>query len=138
MYTTAMPGDIKEWVDEHMNCEDIAMNFLVSNMTGKAPIKVGKSNFCFILQKKKKQFVLQKNQCVWIFIILGDTEEKIPLSRMHKHGNVIGRSDAHGRANTMHQSFFQNFWQDAAQIRGVSRRPGALQGRISREAQTIQ
>ena len=27
MYTTAMPGDIKEWVDEHMNCEDIAMNF---------------------------------------------------------------------------------------------------------------
>jgi len=40
MYTTAMPGDIKEWVDEHMNCEDIAMNFLVANITGKAPIKV--------------------------------------------------------------------------------------------------
>ncbi|KAI4504281.1 hypothetical protein M0802_000752 [Mischocyttarus mexicanus] len=40
MYTTAMPGDIKEWVDEHMNCEDIAMNFLVANTTGKAPIKV--------------------------------------------------------------------------------------------------
>ncbi|KAF3422411.1 hypothetical protein E2986_02534 [Frieseomelitta varia] len=40
MYTTAMPGDIKEWVDEHMNCEDIAMNFLVANITKKAPIKV--------------------------------------------------------------------------------------------------
>ncbi|EFN66281.1 Exostosin-2 [Camponotus floridanus] len=40
MYTTAMPGDIKEWVDEHMNCEDIAMNFLIANVTGKAPIKV--------------------------------------------------------------------------------------------------
>ncbi|KAH0952729.1 hypothetical protein HN011_009892 [Eciton burchellii] len=40
MYTTAMPGDIKEWVDEHMNCEDIAMNFLIANITGKAPIKV--------------------------------------------------------------------------------------------------
>ncbi|XP_076297502.1 exostosin glycosyltransferase sotv isoform X2 [Lasioglossum baleicum] len=40
MYTTAMPGDIKEWVDEHMNCEDIAMNFLVANITGKPPIKV--------------------------------------------------------------------------------------------------
>lgn len=37
-----MPGDIKEWVDEHMNCEDIAMNFLVANVTGKAPIKVSK------------------------------------------------------------------------------------------------
>jgi len=41
MYTTAMPGDIKEWVDEHMNCEDIAMNFLIANITGKAPLKVG-------------------------------------------------------------------------------------------------
>lgn len=40
MYTTAMPGDIKEWVDKHMNCEDIAMNFLVANITGKSPIKV--------------------------------------------------------------------------------------------------
>ncbi|KAK0166479.1 hypothetical protein PV328_004899 [Microctonus aethiopoides] len=40
LYTTAMPGGIKEWVDEHMNCEDIAMNFLVANITGKAPIKV--------------------------------------------------------------------------------------------------
>jgi glucuronyl/N-acetylglucosaminyl transferase EXT2 len=35
-----MPGDIKEWVDSHMNCEDIAMNFLVANITNKAPIKV--------------------------------------------------------------------------------------------------
>ncbi|KAK3925740.1 Exostosin-2 [Frankliniella fusca] len=40
MYTTAMPGDIKDWVDSHMNCEDIAMNFLVANITNKAPIKV--------------------------------------------------------------------------------------------------
>ncbi|KAG1676608.1 Exostosin-2 [Nymphon striatum] len=39
-YTTSMPGNIKNWVDEIMNCEDIAMNFLVSNITGKAPIKV--------------------------------------------------------------------------------------------------
>ncbi|KAL6264521.1 hypothetical protein P5V15_004628 [Pogonomyrmex californicus] len=45
MYTTAMPGDIKEWVDEHMNCEDIAMNFLVANITGKAPLKVVINNF---------------------------------------------------------------------------------------------
>lgn len=40
-----MPGDIKEWVDEHMNCEDIAMNFLIANVTGKAPIKVSKHFF---------------------------------------------------------------------------------------------
>ncbi|KAF4523090.1 hypothetical protein B566_EDAN003102 [Ephemera danica] len=40
LYTTSMPGNIKEWVDDHMNCEDIAMNFLVANLTRKAPIKV--------------------------------------------------------------------------------------------------
>ncbi|XP_054738063.1 exostosin-2 [Anastrepha obliqua] len=40
MYTYAMPGDIKDWVDQHMNCEDIAMNFLVANITNKPPIKV--------------------------------------------------------------------------------------------------
>ncbi|KAJ8396673.1 hypothetical protein AAFF_G00015110 [Aldrovandia affinis] len=40
LYTYKMPGDIKNWVDNHMNCEDIAMNFLVANITGKAPIKV--------------------------------------------------------------------------------------------------
>ncbi len=31
---------IKDWVDSKMNCEDIAMNFMVANATGKAPIKV--------------------------------------------------------------------------------------------------
>lgn len=41
MYTYGMPGNLKQWVDEHINCEDIAMNFLVTNVTGKAPIKVG-------------------------------------------------------------------------------------------------
>ena len=40
LYTNSMPGNIKSWVDEHMNCEDIAMNFLIANVTGKPPIKV--------------------------------------------------------------------------------------------------
>lgn len=42
LYTTYMPSEIKNWVDEHMNCEDIAMNFLVANITNKPPIKVHK------------------------------------------------------------------------------------------------
>ena len=29
-----------QWVDSHMNCEDIAMNFLIANATGHPPIKV--------------------------------------------------------------------------------------------------
>lgn len=40
MYTNSMPAEIREFVDEHMNCEDIAMNFLVANITNKPPIKV--------------------------------------------------------------------------------------------------
>lgn len=35
-----MDRRIYKKVDEMMNCEDIAMNFLVSNATGKGPIKV--------------------------------------------------------------------------------------------------
>ena len=42
LYTNSMPGNIKQWVDDHMNCEDIAMNFLITNITGKPPIKARK------------------------------------------------------------------------------------------------
>ena len=27
--------EIKNWLDQRMNCEDIAMNFLIANATGK-------------------------------------------------------------------------------------------------------
>lgn len=40
MYTYRMPDVIKDIVDGRMNCEDIAMNFLVANVTRKPPIKV--------------------------------------------------------------------------------------------------
>ncbi|CAH0552853.1 unnamed protein product [Brassicogethes aeneus] len=40
LYTKGMPSNLKDWVDDHMNCEDIAMNFLVANATNKPPIKV--------------------------------------------------------------------------------------------------
>ncbi|XP_050519723.1 exostosin-2 [Daktulosphaira vitifoliae] len=39
-YTYIMPNKVKKMVDDQMNCEDIAMNFLVSNTTNKGPIKV--------------------------------------------------------------------------------------------------
>lgn len=40
MYTYEMPAAIRDKVDELMNCEDIAMNFLVSHVTQKPPVKV--------------------------------------------------------------------------------------------------
>ena len=39
-YTYFMPQAIRDKVDNFMNCEDIAMNFLVSHITGKPPVKV--------------------------------------------------------------------------------------------------
>ncbi|XP_077565116.1 exostosin-3-like [Haemaphysalis longicornis] len=40
LYSYAMPQAIRDRVDEYMNCEDIAMNFLVSHITRKPPLKV--------------------------------------------------------------------------------------------------
>ena len=40
-YTYMLEKKTRDYVDMRMNCEDIAMNFLISNLTGKAPIKVG-------------------------------------------------------------------------------------------------
>ena len=40
LYTYWLPREIRDIVDEYMNCEDIAMNFLVSYITKKPPIKV--------------------------------------------------------------------------------------------------
>lgn len=40
LYTYWLPREIRSIVDEYMNCEDIAMNFLVSYITKKPPVKV--------------------------------------------------------------------------------------------------
>merc|ERR1712200_347724 len=40
IYTYTMDSAVKEMVDEFMNCEDLAMNFLVSHVTRQPPVKV--------------------------------------------------------------------------------------------------
>lgn len=40
LYTYMLPQAIRDKVDEYMNCEDIAMNFLVSHITRRPPVKV--------------------------------------------------------------------------------------------------
>lgn len=40
LYTNHMPVSIRHYVTEHRNCEDIAMSFLVANVTGAPPIWV--------------------------------------------------------------------------------------------------
>jgi glycogenin glucosyltransferase len=39
-YTCLLPPQIHFYIDEHMNCEDIAMNILVQGMTGRPPVHV--------------------------------------------------------------------------------------------------
>lgn len=39
-YTYLMPQAIRDKVDEYTNCEDLAMNFLISHMTRQPPVKV--------------------------------------------------------------------------------------------------
>ena len=40
MYTNTMPVSIRAYIDENRNCEDIAMQFLISNHTGLPPLYV--------------------------------------------------------------------------------------------------
>jgi len=40
LFTYKMPKNIIRYIDRRMNCEDIAMNFLIANLTRKSPIKV--------------------------------------------------------------------------------------------------
>jgi len=40
LYTNSMPDPIRLMVDELMNCEDLAMNFLISHVTRQPPVKV--------------------------------------------------------------------------------------------------
>ena len=39
-YTCTAPRELREYVDEHKNCEDISMNFLASHLSGQAPLLV--------------------------------------------------------------------------------------------------
>ena len=40
VYTFIMSPDIREIVDNFVNCEDLAMNFLIAHITRKPPVKV--------------------------------------------------------------------------------------------------
>ena len=46
LYSQVMPQAIRDRVDQYTNCEDIAMNFLVSHMTRKPPVKVRGGGCC--------------------------------------------------------------------------------------------
>ncbi|RDD47513.1 Exostosin-like 3 [Trichoplax sp. H2] len=72
LYTFTMPEGIRRRVDEIMNCEDIAMNFLISHITGKPPIKVtSRWNFncptCETTLTRDVNHFKKRNSCVNYF-----------------------------------------------------------------------
>ncbi|KAI5703393.1 hypothetical protein M8J75_011250 [Diaphorina citri] len=74
MYTAHMPAPIRTYVDSHMNCEDIAMNFLVAHITAKAPIKVTPRKKFKCPQCKNSELLssdtkhmIERSKCVSLF-----------------------------------------------------------------------
>ncbi|XP_071791199.1 exostosin-2-like [Asterias amurensis] len=72
LYTHKMSNHIKTWVDDHMNCEDLAMNFLISNVTGKPPLKVTprkkfKCPECSNIISADLTHMVERSECVTVF-----------------------------------------------------------------------
>lgn len=73
LYSHWMAQAIRDKVDEYMNCEDIAMNFLVSHVTRKPPIKVtSRWTFrcpgCPISLSEEDSHFQERHKCINFFI----------------------------------------------------------------------
>lgn len=65
LYSYVMPQAIRDMVDEYINCEDIAMNFLVSHITRKPPIKVSGAHTPTYTPKRHTH----PGYCLFIFLL---------------------------------------------------------------------
>lgn len=75
VYTYLMDAEIRDKVDEYMNCEDLAMNFLVSHLTRKPPLKVtSRWTFrclaCPISLSEESSHFEERHQCINYFTSL--------------------------------------------------------------------
>ena len=71
-YTNVMPEQIREYVRLNMNCEDIAMNFLISYLSKQSPIKIGNRQtfYCYKCQESlssKINHYSQRSECIKYF-----------------------------------------------------------------------
>jgi hypothetical protein len=71
-YTHIMSEYIREYIQLNMNCEDIAMNFLISYLTKQSPIKIGnrKTFYCYKCQESlsvKVNHYNQRTECLKYF-----------------------------------------------------------------------
>nr|XP_002121020.1 exostosin-like 3 isoform X1 [Ciona intestinalis] len=73
LYTNWMPAAVRAIVDEYMNCEDIAMNFLVSHITRKPPVKVtSRWTFrcpgCPVALSQSQEHFEERHRCINQFV----------------------------------------------------------------------
>lgn len=61
-YTCLIPEEIHQYIDKHPSCYDIAMNMLVSGMTGTSPVLVDTAYSQW--PKQSKTIQQQKSQCL--------------------------------------------------------------------------
>jgi hypothetical protein len=71
-YTNIMSEYIREYVRINMNCEDIAMNFLISYLTKQSPIKIGNREtfYCYQCEESlstKINHYHQRTECIKYF-----------------------------------------------------------------------
>jgi hypothetical protein len=72
LYSYWLPQAIRDKVDQYMNCEDIAMNFLVSHVTNKPPVKVtSRWTFrcpgCPVSLSEDETHFLERHKCINFF-----------------------------------------------------------------------
>jgi len=72
VYTYELNHAVKQMVDDYMNCEDIAMNFLVSHITQKPPVKVtSRWTFrcpgCPVALSADENHYEERNSCIGFF-----------------------------------------------------------------------
>ncbi|TGZ67629.1 hypothetical protein CRM22_004700 [Opisthorchis felineus] len=72
-YTWDMPSEIRQFIDEKRNCEDIAMNFQISHLTRKPPIKVLKESYfpchgCTAALSSRDDHYQTRSKCINEFV----------------------------------------------------------------------
>uniref|UniRef100_A0A8R1XM52 Exostosin GT47 domain-containing protein n=1 Tax=Onchocerca volvulus TaxID=6282 RepID=A0A8R1XM52_ONCVO len=75
LYHELLPPKMIEYIERNKNCEDIAMNFLISSITGKNPLKVSPRETFICLKCANNNIsawdarrLLQRSACVNLFI----------------------------------------------------------------------
>jgi hypothetical protein len=90
-YTNIMTESIRKYVELNMNCEDIAMNFLISYLTKQGPIKIGNREtfHCYKCEESlsnKIDHYNQRTECIKHF---SNIYRLIPLHYSISHINNL-------------------------------------------------